>query len=291
MNKKILLTFVIILSTMFLTSMTFAQSLVIVSDGTTQWSADGNSWNNATATWVHPSWPTISGATWIWDSNQTDSQWEYANVPDGGWYFKTTFNVPNCTDMGTLTGILYVDADNSESSIINGHFLGQDGSLNKSGPDNYEWNTTEQYNLTGKLIKGENVLIFRALNFFDSGLYNENPAGLIFKADITYNDLSKMDSDHDGVNDCIDKCPGTTADVLLGILGTNRYKWNGTNWTTNLPKGKGNGFMPTMANTEGCSCTQIIKILKSETGDNYCGHLAFGCSRSIFKEEWYPRFA
>jgi len=293
MSKKILFVFTVFMSAMFLTSMISAATLNVVSDGTTEWSADGISWNNATSTWVHPSWPTTlkdQGATWIWRTNQTDAPWEYANVPDGGWYFRKTFDVPECADMETITGTLSVDADNSESSSINNQFLGQDGSLNKIGPDNYEWSTIETYSLSGNLTKGENTLMFRAINFFDYGPYNANPSGLIFKAEITYNDLSTTDSDGDGVSDCYDLCPETTEDILLEDLGTNRYMWDGTKWITVSPKGKGNGFMPTMEKTNGCSCTQILDILSEETGDQMEGHYKFGCSKSIFEEEWYPRF-
>lgn len=287
MNKKIVL---IILPALLMATAAFADSMTVASDATAQWSSDNTTWSPAVATWVHPSWPSISGATWIWRTAETDAPWEYANVPNGGWYFQKTFEVPECADMSTITGTLQVNADNSESSSINSTLLGQDGSLNKDGPDSQEWSTIESYDISGYLTKGENTLLFRALNYFNYGPYNSNPAGLVFKADVTYTDTSKIDSDGDGVSDCEDKCSGTIADAPPMALGTNRWIWNGTNWVTLLPaKGKGPPSLfadPTIFDyTYGCSCEQILDIIKEKTGSNLEGHYKYGCSRSIL-EDW-----
>ncbi len=268
----------------------FAETVTVASDGTAQWSADGTNWNLAVPTWVHPSWPSITGATWIWRTAQTDAPWEYANVPDGGWYFQKTFDIPECADMGTITGTLSVDADNSESSSINGHLLGQDGSLNKDGPDATEWNTIETYNLVPYLVSGENTLSFRALNYFNYGPYTSNPAGLIYKADITY---TSTDTDGDGVCASADFCPVTVADssstVPTSSLGVNRWMWDGSSWKTGQIPGKGKGpqLSYTIDQTHGCSCKQILDWLHANYPDQYGnmgGQYKFGCSISIMQD-------
>ena len=159
-------------------------TLTVVSDASTEWSSDGVTWSPAVATWVHPTWPSIEGATYIWRTAQTDAAWEYANAPIGGWYFQKTFEVPGC---GPMSGTIWINADNSESVSINGHFLGQDGSLNRDGPPNNEWLTVLSYDLTPYLHTGTNTISIRAINYGNSGSAYTNPAGLIFKAVITYN--------------------------------------------------------------------------------------------------------
>lgn len=189
MNKKIAATLAIAIfilsSVAIFTPVHASTTATVVSDTTTQWSSDGINWVPTVAAWVHPSWPTISGATWVWIESNTNPAAEYASVPLGGWYFQRTFVVSGTS----ISGTLQVDADNSEATWINGHFLGQDGSMNKDGPDNQEWSTIETYDLTPYLVSGTNTILVRALNFFDYGTFDSNPAGLIFKADITFTPL------------------------------------------------------------------------------------------------------
>lgn len=284
--KKLLVFSVLVLSFGF-AAMAMATDITVVSDGKTQWSADNSTWNSAVATWVHPSWPSISGATWIWRTAETDAVWEYANVPEGGWYFKKTFEVPQCANMNTITGTLDVDADNSESASINGYLLGTDGTLNKDGPDGYEWSTIKSYPISANLVKGTNTFLFRAMNYFNYGPYTSNPAGLIFKATINY---TVGDSDEDGVCDSVDKCSATSidnpADFSAGAWGVHRWHWDGTNWVQQPnPKGQvtpGKSF--TLANTYGCSCKQILDLLKNAGYGEFGGHYKFGCSTSILED-------
>jgi hypothetical protein len=42
------------------------ETRIVVSDSRTEFSLDGKSWSPAVATWVHPSWAVLPGATWIW---------------------------------------------------------------------------------------------------------------------------------------------------------------------------------------------------------------------------------
>lgn len=284
MNKKILLA---ILPVLLMTTAVMADT--IVSDATTEWSADGlTNWQATYATYVHPSWPSISGATWIWRTALTDPAYEYANVPAGGWYFRKTFTIPECTDKNTIVGTLYSDADNSESAYINGNFLYQDGSLDKSGPDGYEWQTVKQSDLTPYLQIGTNTLLFRAMNYFNTGDGYGNPAGLIFKADVTYTDTG--DSDGDGVCNPVDICPGTIADIPDVSLGVNRHIWEGGDYfTTLVPGAKGAKIEVqspfSITDTYGCSCEQILDEIKDASGAQMVGHWKYGCSKSVM-EEW-----
>jgi len=109
----------------------------------------------------------------------------------------------------------------------------------------------------------------------------------IWKIALTEEDLGYYDYDLDGVNDESgeDLCPDTWPDEM--VLGTNRWKWNGINWETEENKGNGKGpeFDPTMDNTQGCSCKQILDRMSDTTGLDFGGHYKYGCSKSIL-EDW-----
>ena len=160
--------------------------ITVVSDGTIEWSSDGSTWQTALVCWKPPSWPTIEGATWIWRTEFTDPSYEYENMPDGGWYFRKIFTIPHSYD---LTGSISITADNAYELKINGVHIGGDGAMSKDGPDNLEWNTTEVYDISSALKEGENTILIRVVNYLESGTAESNPAGLIFKATITYKPL------------------------------------------------------------------------------------------------------
>ena len=182
-------------------------TMTVVSDGTTEWSADGISWTSAVACWTHGSWPNISGATWIWRTSQTDPAGEYDNVPDGGWYFRRIFDMP--TGAIFTSGSISIGADNAYYLYVNGNPIGGDGALNKDGPDSQQWKSVETYDITSYLTTGQNTFLIRAINYFKEGLspppgsgyspgypYDDptmNPAGLIFKAVIEYEVLKCAD--------------------------------------------------------------------------------------------------
>jgi hypothetical protein len=68
--------------------------------------------------------------------------------------------------------------------------------------------------------------------------------------------------------------------VPLEELGTNRWIWDGSDWVTNSPKGKGPEVDFTMEQTHGCSCFQILATYD----DPMEGHYKFGCSQSVLEE-------
>jgi hypothetical protein len=98
----------------------------------------------------------------------------------------------------------------------------------------------------------------------------------------TYDGPFDWDSDNDGIKDCNEPefCRGTVPDIPEIELGTNRWIWDGEEWITNLPKGKGPQKSFTIQDTLGCSCFQILATF----GNPMKGHYKFGCSSSVIEE-------
>jgi len=93
-----------------------------------------------------------------------------------------------------------------------------------------------------------------------------------------------MDNDFDGVHDNIDKCPDTIADNFSSFGNSNgRYMWSGSAWMSTDKGAK--KFQPNMANTYGCSCTQILEKMVIATEQDFGGHYKYGCSKSIL-DDW-----
>ncbi|MBZ9571925.1 DUF642 domain-containing protein [Patescibacteria group bacterium] len=101
--------------------------------------------------------------------------------------------------------------------------------------------------------------------------------------------VASCDEDGDGIDNNEDMCLGTGADVPEEELGTNRWIWDGTDWITNKPKGKGKGLDRdfTIEQTNGCSCFQILYWLNENYLAEYGemnGHWKFGCSKSVIED-------
>jgi subtilisin-like proprotein convertase family protein len=99
-------------------------------------------------------------------------------------------------------------------------------------------------------------------------------------------DASTADSDGDGVDDTVDLCPDTRipeATVPSVALKQNRYALVGGTHVFNTapPPGKGNipGGSFTTAQTDGCSCEQILD--SNGFGE---GNRKFGCSTEVMKQ-------
>ena len=108
------------------------------------------------------------------------------------------------------------------------------------------------------------------------------PWGGICVSSSTYDGPFDWDSDGDGVKDCDEpeSCWGSVADAPTVELGVNRWVWDGSDWITNSPKGKGPEKDFTIEQTHGCSCFQILATY----GDPMKGHYKFGCSQSALEE-------
>jgi len=95
----------------------------------------------------------------------------------------------------------------------------------------------------------------------------------------------QLDLDHDGVLGAGDNCPDTIIpeSVPSRSLGVNRFALTDNTddvFDTTSPKGKGPRRSYTIADTAGCSCTQIIDALGLGKG-----HTKFGCSISAM-DDW-----
>lgn len=202
MNKNASFVYAISVLTLFCAAgLAAADTLTVVSDGSTQWSADNSNWQPAVPCWTHTAWPTISGATWVWRTYSTDVIYEYNNVPDGGWYFRRQFTLPDCAS--NIQGSLQATADNAYNASLNGNVIGGDGNMSKTGPDTQSYKTVENFDISSQLQTGSNTLLIRSLNYFNTPTSStSNPAGLIYKVTITYQ-LSPTDETCDGLdNDC-----------------------------------------------------------------------------------------
>ncbi|MFX0040837.1 MAG: hypothetical protein ACFFAB_15975 [Candidatus Heimdallarchaeota archaeon] len=164
---------------------------IIVSDSNVVWEDLSHIWLPAVPCWTHGSWPSITGANWIWRTEFTDPAWEYLNVPqysvlpdEFGWLFKKEFILPDTAH--NIIGEMNITADNSYKLWVNEIDIGGDGTMHKDGPDSHEWNSIETYDISDELNSGENDISIRALNYFSSGSSSSNPAGLLFKACICY---------------------------------------------------------------------------------------------------------
>jgi hypothetical protein len=97
------------------------------------------------------------------------------------------------------------------------------------------------------------------------------------------------DADHDGVCGDVDLCPDTAIPEALSPsdLGVNRWALvdgDGV-FDTRLPKGRGPTRSYTIADTGGCSCSQIIAALGLGKG-----HAKFGCSISAM-DDWLEQMS
>jgi hypothetical protein len=168
----------------------------IVSDTDVLWSSNGVNWQNTYACWVHPSWANIPGATWVWIEEYTRPAWEYDNVPEGGWYFKKPFTLPE-TAFNIKASVVAANGDNAYRIAINGIALDPEGegAMNKDGPDHYEWSTIVQHTVPeGTINPGYNEIQLRALNYFNWGDAYSNPAGLIFKMELCYDYIDREET-------------------------------------------------------------------------------------------------
>jgi len=81
----------------------------------------------------------------------------------------------------------------------------------------------------------------------------------------------------------------TVADGLVpGVrLGTNRWTFDGEEWVTTKPKGKGWDKSFSIEDTHGCNCEQILDWLHENYPQEYGemkGHWKFGCSISVLED-------
>jgi hypothetical protein len=170
------------------------ECLVISSGTNTEWSGDEVNWYDAVPCWTQGLWPSIIGAAWVWRTYETDPQYEYDNVPEGGWYFREQFTLPD-EAFSIKPYMVNITADNAYTIAINGVPLGGDGAMDRDGPDFQGWNNIDAYVIpAGTITPGENEMQIRAMNYLPNGDPHGNPAGLIYLDMVCYDDLDQSES-------------------------------------------------------------------------------------------------
>jgi len=96
--------------------------------------------------------------------------------------------------------------------------------------------------------------------------------------------------------ECPEMC--VVEDVVIGLtepdldvpdvrLGTNRWVFDGEDWVTTQPNGKGWDKSFSIEDTYGCNCEQILTWLHENYPEEYGemkGHWKFGCSISVLED-------
>jgi hypothetical protein len=125
-------------------------------------------------------WPTIPGAHWVWNHRNVSSAQAHDGVRPLD--FTWTFSLPD--DATAIGGTLQITADNAYRVFLNGMALGHDGQLDRKGKDG-GWQTIETYAI--QPVAGANTITVRAAGYRSSNFIPYyNPAGIIFRADISY---------------------------------------------------------------------------------------------------------
>lgn len=208
MKKTFLLSLVVIL-TLAITIVAFASNTeTVVSDTTvtvygprTSYAGIDGDWGigkPAMATWEHPNWPSIAGATWISTSEYIGDEDDGGSTEDDTWR-KFTKTIDLCEGEGAfnISGSIFATSDNAEEAYVNGTLVGFDGEVQGPFQDNQEWNTIQEY----FFVAESNTLTFDFIvrNYaLDGGTATSNPTGLIFKVEFTYDCNNPPVADPDG---------------------------------------------------------------------------------------------
>ena len=150
------------------------ETIVVASDGQTEFSLDGRNWSPAVVTWVHPSWPVLRGAIWIWRVAKVSQDEAHNGSP------VVTFRRKFTPPAGKIRATLRITADNAYQVLLNGEVVGSSGELvAASHLDDGHWHTIDAYAVP--LQPGENVIIVRAVNYHSSATSGtSNPGGVVF---------------------------------------------------------------------------------------------------------------
>lgn len=151
-----------------------AVTTIVVSDRQTELSLAGNNWSPAVATWIHPSWPVLPGATWIWRVAKVSKDEAVNGSPVVT--FRRKFTAPE----GSTQATLKITADNAYQVSFNGSVIGSSGELAAtSNANDGHWHKFDTYAVA--LQSGENVLVVRAVNYRSGAANSEsNPGGVVF---------------------------------------------------------------------------------------------------------------
>jgi hypothetical protein len=154
-----------------------APNPIIVSDSSTEYTVDGVQWSPAVPAWVHPAWPTLPDASWIWKSEYVTSD-EAANG-SAIVTFRRIFSVP----AEVKHAVLSIAADNAYEVSLNGNVVGRNGVLDAASDDDTAFQSVGTYTID--VTPGENELLIRVINYHwkyqTVPTPQDNPAGLAFR--------------------------------------------------------------------------------------------------------------
>ncbi|HOD50765.1 MAG TPA: glycosyl hydrolase [Candidatus Hydrogenedentes bacterium] len=106
---------------------------------------------------------SLEGCKWVWHPGEN----ALTNAPPGMRYFRKTVSLPDTSGLASARALL--SADNAFVLFVNGNEIG------RSAPGDEAWRQPQEFQLTGALRAGDNVLAIAAEN--TSG--KDNPAGVI----------------------------------------------------------------------------------------------------------------
>ncbi|MGV8172321.1 MAG: carboxypeptidase-like regulatory domain-containing protein [Candidatus Woesearchaeota archaeon] len=181
-----------------------ADSLTLVS-GTDAEYKDGGSWYNAMAVsdvsvWDSTILPSaLPGAVWIWNS---DGVTDEEAVLGSNVMFRQKFDL-GCVE--NIHGTISITSDDGFTLRVNSDEIAT----------NSNWNTMETYDISASLLSGQgNTLVIEAVNApLVDGTPATNPAGVIYKADITYDKVAcNSNGNDDSVEELISAVSGTVTD-------------------------------------------------------------------------------
>lgn len=146
----------------------------------------------AVPTFVHPVWPTITGATPVWvDAGPV-------TTANGPFSFRKTITLP--ASASRVTGSASVTADNAFELYVNATKVGGAGIMSEwpsaCDTDGSEWKTVKTFQFGALLKPGDNLFEIRAINYAGTLAgaptcpapwnWGANPAMVIFRADVTF---------------------------------------------------------------------------------------------------------
>jgi len=171
---------IIVLSTGAAVAALVTESYVSDTSNQVAASSDGTTYGpfgNAVATWVHPSWPSISGATWI-----ADTYYEEDPVNDTWLKFQKSFTIPsNAID---ISGSIEITSDNAYELSFNGVLIGSDGEVYGPCHDDHEWSSIENWTVSPQT--GTNTIEVIVRNYAGNSNPTSNPIGVLYKMTVDY---------------------------------------------------------------------------------------------------------
>jgi choice-of-anchor C domain-containing protein len=159
-----------------------------VSDEHVQYSTDGRTWTDSVAAWVHPAWPALPGATWVWRTKFVNPQ--EAKQGSEIVTFRRQFG---WTGADETRATISISVDNAWEVAVNGSIVGSAGRLDAASNDDQLWHEPVRYAFP--LKKGQNEILIRAINYHAPGGSSDpqaNPAGVLFRVSIAGADAAAM---------------------------------------------------------------------------------------------------